>query len=82
MSSSASLTPGRAASTASIVPRRVAIPGIALLLTTAWFIVNVPHLSLLDLLPFTWTWLMVWLLLAAGHLAWSRVTGIGMSHRR
>src|SRR5687768_978745 len=52
MSSSASLTRRRSTNTAFVVPPRVAIPGVALLLTTAWFVVNVPHLSLLDLLPF------------------------------
>ena len=82
MSSSASLTRRGVTSTVFVVSPRVAIPGVALLLTTAWFVVNVPHLSLLDLLPFAWTWLTVWLVLGGCHLAWSKVTAIGTSRRR
>jgi hypothetical protein len=37
---------------------------------------------LLDLLPFAWTWLTVWLLLAACRLAWLRVAAIGRSRPR
>jgi hypothetical protein len=80
--SSTSLTRRRVASTAIVVPSRLALQGIALVLTSAWFVVNVPHLSLLDLLPFAWTWLTVWLLLAACRLAWLRIAAIGKSRRR
>jgi hypothetical protein len=82
LSSSTSVTRRRAASTAILVPSRLALQGIALALTSAWFVVNVPHLSLLDLLPFAWTWLTLWLVLAACHLAWKRVAAIGRSRRR
>jgi hypothetical protein len=68
--------------TSFVLPPRVALPGAALLLTTLWFVVNVPRLSLLDILPFAWTWLMVWLALAVGHLAWSKLAALVAERRR
>jgi hypothetical protein len=65
-----------------VIAPRVALPGVALILTTGWFVANVPRLSMLDLLPFAWTWFTVWLVLAGGHLAWSHLRQRGLPRRR
>jgi hypothetical protein len=58
------------------------LPGTALLLTTGWFVVNVPRLSVLDLPVFAYTWFAVWLVLFMGHLIWARLRQRWLSPRR
>jgi len=45
---------------------------IALVVTSLWFVVNLRRLSLLDILPFAWTWLTLWLALSIGLELWRR----------
>ena len=73
LSSSVSLPRHRGASVSEVLSPRLALAGIALVVTTVWFIVNVPRLALLDLLPFASSWLEVWAVLVAGHVVWSRL---------
>jgi len=44
----------------------------ALIVTVLWFVTNVRHLSLLDVLPFAWTWLTLWLVLSVALELWRR----------
>jgi len=45
---------------------------IALVVTSLWFVVNLRRLSPLDILPFAWTWLTLWLALSIGLELWRR----------
>ena len=46
--------------------------GVAFLLTAVWFVLNVQHPSPLDVLPFVWTWVTLWLALSICWELWRR----------
>jgi hypothetical protein len=52
----------------------------ALVITTVGYLSNVQGKSLLDVLPFAWTWLTVWLALTVVAELWSRY-GRGLARR-
>ena len=61
---------------------RAAPVGIAFLLTTLWFLLNVRRLSPLDVLPFAWTWLTLWLATSVVFELWRRYAGTAVVRRR
>ena len=56
--------------------------GIAFLLTALWFLLNVRRLSPLDLLPFAWTWVTLWLALSVAFELWRRYAATAPAGRR
>ena len=54
----------------------------AFALTGVWFMLNVRRLSPLDILPFAWTWLTLWLALSIGLDLWRRWLGASMPNRQ
>lgn len=55
---------------------------LAFLLTTVWLFANVRRISPLDVLPFAWTWLTVWLFLSVGLDLWRRSASLARRDRR
>ena len=56
--------------------------GIAFLLTALWFLLNVRRLSPLDVLPFAWTWVTLWLALSVAFELWRRYAATAVLGRR
>jgi hypothetical protein len=55
--------------------------GISFLITAVWFLLNVQRPSPLDLLPFAWTWLTLWLATSVVMELWRRYAGSGPARR-
>jgi len=56
-------------------PKSIARPGplvISFAITLFWFVANVRRMSPLDILPFVWTWLTLWLAFSTGLELWRR----------
>ena len=47
--------------------------GVSFAITAVWLVVNVRRPSPLDVLPFAWTWLTLWLALSVGLELWQRL---------
>jgi hypothetical protein len=45
---------------------------ISFAITVFWFLANVRRMSPLDILPFAWTWLTLWLVFSTGLELWRR----------
>ena len=82
LASSAGFNRSRERTAASLMRPRVAPLGVALLLTAAWFLANVRRLSPLDILPFAWTWVTLWLALSVAFELWCRYAGTAVVGRR
>ena len=67
-------------STALFRPRPAPL-GMAFALTAIWFLLNVQRPSPLDVLPFAWTWLTLWLAASVVHELWRRYAGHGSARR-
>lgn len=57
---------------ASIFRPRLGLLGPAFALSVVWLVANVRQVSPLDVLPFAWTWLTLWLLFSLGAELWDR----------
>jgi hypothetical protein len=55
---------------------------LAFVLTAVWFLANVRRVSPLDILPFAWTWLTLWLFLSVALDLWRRYAGLARRDRR
>ena len=79
LSSSAAFAPRRQPGAWSLLRPRPGPLAVAFLITLVWFLANVRRLSPLDVLPFAWTWLTLWLACSIAFELWRRY---GQSRRR
>jgi hypothetical protein len=56
--------------------------GIAFLLTLTWFVVNLRRAAPLDVLPFIWMWLTLWLALSVAADLYGRFNRATRPRRR
>jgi hypothetical protein len=82
LASNAAFTRPRAAGAEALFRPRAGPIGVAFLVTAAWFLVNVRRLSPLDILPFAWTWVTLWLALSVVFELWRRYAATTVVGRR
>jgi hypothetical protein len=82
LASSAGFSRPRERAPESLLRLQLAPLGIAFLVTSLWFVLNVRRLSPLDVLPFAWTWLTLWLALSVGFELWRRYASASVTGRR
>jgi hypothetical protein len=80
--SSAAFARHRRSQSGSIFRPRLGLVGIAFLLTLSWFVFNLRRPAPLDVLPFIWMWLTLWLALSVAVDLYGRFSRATRPRRR
>lgn len=78
MSSSVAFTRHGSANARPVFRPRFGPLAFSFLCTLIWSALNVRRISPLDLLPFAWTWLTLWLALSIGLELWAKLKARGV----
>ncbi len=81
LSSNASFTRSQPGPAGTLLRPMPVSLGISFLITAVWFVLNVQRPSPLDVLPFAWTWLTLWLATSVVVELWRRYAGSGPARR-